>query len=81
MLKDKDRIFTNLYGHRDKSLKGAMSRGLWDNTRGIIDKGRDFTEADKIIRAQRKGAINKRQLDFLRSYKPASGKSSPCCVS
>jgi protein tyrosine phosphatase type 4A len=47
----------------------------------LIDKGCDFTEAVKIIRAQRKGAINKRQLDFLRSYKPASGKSSPCCVS
>jgi NADH-quinone oxidoreductase subunit F len=33
MLADKDRIFTNIYGLRDKSLKGAMSRGHWDNTK------------------------------------------------
>jgi len=42
MLKDKDRIFTNLYGHRDKSLKGAMARGCWDNTKALVDKGRDW---------------------------------------
>ena len=27
MLADKDRIFTNLYGMHDRSLKGAQSRG------------------------------------------------------
>ena len=42
MLKDKDRIFTNLYGHRDTSLKGAMARGSWDNTKAIVEKGRDW---------------------------------------
>ena len=42
MLQDKDRIFTNIYGLKDKSLKGAMSRGHWDNTKGLIDKGRDW---------------------------------------
>ena len=42
MLHDKDRIFTNIYGLKDKSLKGAMSRGHWDNTKGLIDKGRDW---------------------------------------
>ena len=42
MLQDKDRIFTNIYGRFDKSLKGAMSRGAWDGTKGIIDKGRDW---------------------------------------
>ncbi|MDR3495534.1 MAG: NADH-quinone oxidoreductase subunit NuoF [Ancalomicrobiaceae bacterium] len=42
MLQDKDRIFTNIYGIQDKSLKGAMSRGLWDGTKAIIDKGRDW---------------------------------------
>jgi NADH-quinone oxidoreductase subunit F len=41
MLKDKDRIFTNLYGMHDRSLKGAMSRGCWDNTAGLIAQGRD----------------------------------------
>ncbi len=29
MLQDKDRIFTNIYGRFDKSLKGAMARGCW----------------------------------------------------
>jgi NADH-quinone oxidoreductase subunit F len=42
MLADKDRIFTNIYGLRDKSLKGAMARGHWDNTKGLVDKGRDW---------------------------------------
>src|SRR5687768_872121 len=41
MLQDKDRIFNNIYGMFDKSLAGAMSRGHWDNTKGLIDKGRD----------------------------------------
>ena len=42
MLQDKDRIFNNIYGMFDRSLKGAMSRGHWDNTKGLIDKGRDW---------------------------------------
>ncbi len=42
MLQDKDRIFTNIYGRFDRSLQGAMSRGAWDGTKAIIDKGRDW---------------------------------------
>jgi NADH-quinone oxidoreductase subunit F len=42
MLTDKDRIFTNIYGIHDKSLRGAMSRGHWDNTKGLLDKGKDW---------------------------------------
>jgi len=42
MLADKDRIFTNLYGMHDRTLKGAQSRGHWDGTAGIIKKGRDW---------------------------------------
>ncbi|MCV6824700.1 MULTISPECIES: NADH-quinone oxidoreductase subunit NuoF [Halocynthiibacter] len=42
MLKDQDRIFTNLYGMHDRSLAGAKSRGHWDGTAGIIKKGRDW---------------------------------------
>ncbi len=41
MLQDKDRIFTNLYGMHDRSLKGAMKRGHWDGTAEIIKRGRD----------------------------------------
>src|SRR5271168_2702868 len=41
MLQDKDRIFTNLYGQHDPFLKGARSRGDWDNTAAILARGRD----------------------------------------
>jgi NADH-quinone oxidoreductase subunit F len=42
MLQDKDRIFTNLYGLGDFGLAGARARGGWDNTKALIDKGRDW---------------------------------------
>jgi NADH-quinone oxidoreductase subunit F len=41
MLSDKDRIFTNLYGFEDLSLKGAMARGAWDGTKQILERGID----------------------------------------
>jgi NADH-quinone oxidoreductase subunit F len=41
MLADKDRIFRNLYGLHDPGLKGARSRGAWDGTKAILEKGRD----------------------------------------
>jgi NADH-quinone oxidoreductase subunit F len=41
MLQDKDRIFQNLYGRRDWRLAGAKSRGAWDGTKAILEKGRD----------------------------------------
>jgi NADH-quinone oxidoreductase subunit F len=42
MLADKDRIFTNLYGEGDWRLAGARSRGVWDGTKDVILKGRDW---------------------------------------
>ena len=41
MLADKDRIFTNLYGRHDWRLAGARSRGAWDGTKAMIERGRD----------------------------------------
>jgi NADH-quinone oxidoreductase subunit F len=41
MLADKDRIFRNLYGLKDWSLKGARARGSWDGTKAILERGRD----------------------------------------
>ena len=41
MLADKDRIFQNLYGFHDATLKGARGRGSWDQTKSFIDKGHD----------------------------------------
>jgi NADH-quinone oxidoreductase subunit F len=42
MLKDEDRIFTNIYGMHDRRLAGAKARGHWDGTAGVIAKGRDW---------------------------------------
>ncbi len=42
MLADRDRIFTNLYGRHDLSLKGAMARGAWDGTKFLLEQGRDW---------------------------------------
>jgi NADH-quinone oxidoreductase subunit F len=42
MLADQDRIFTNLYGEGDWHLAGARSRGVWDGTKDVILKGRDW---------------------------------------
>ena len=46
MLEDKDRIFTNLYGFGDWGLKGARARGAWDNTKDLIEKGKDWIIAE-----------------------------------
>ncbi|MBL8837142.1 MAG: NADH-quinone oxidoreductase subunit NuoF [Alphaproteobacteria bacterium] len=42
MLRDQDRIFTNLYGIHDWKLAGARKRGDWDGTKELILKGRDW---------------------------------------
>src|SRR3954469_13979763 len=42
MLRDEDRIFTNLYGFQDFRLEAARKRGDWDGTKAILDKGRDW---------------------------------------
>ena len=42
MLKDADRIFTNLYGIEDWRLEAARARGNWDGTKDLILKGRDW---------------------------------------
>ncbi|MBL9029691.1 MAG: NADH-quinone oxidoreductase subunit NuoF [Caedimonas sp.] len=49
MLKDKDRIFTNLYGQRDWQLKGARARGDWQGTGDLIrQKNREGIIQDVI---------------------------------
>ena len=42
MLEDKDRIFTNIYGIHDWGLEGALKRGSWDGTKGLLQKGREW---------------------------------------
>ena len=41
MLRDEDRIFTNLYGTQDWRLVRARARGDWDGTKAILEKGPD----------------------------------------
>jgi NADH-quinone oxidoreductase subunit F len=41
VLKDKDRIFTNIYGLADAGLAGAKARGDWSGTKEIMAKGRE----------------------------------------
>ena len=41
MLKDEDRIFTNLYGWADPALASAKKRGDWSNTAKILKLGHD----------------------------------------
>ncbi|MBP2230607.1 NADH-quinone oxidoreductase subunit F [Azospirillum agricola] len=42
MLRDEDRIFTNLYGFQDFGLDAARKRGDWDNTAAILQNGREW---------------------------------------
>lgn len=42
MLKKEDRIFTNLHGEQSHDLKSSKKRGDWDNTRGLLNKGREW---------------------------------------
>ena len=42
MLRDEDRIYTNLYGFESPYLKAAQARGDWDGTRAILEKGREW---------------------------------------
>lgn len=42
MLADRDRIFTNIYGLKDNSFSAVLKRGHWDNTKALLEKGRDW---------------------------------------
>lgn len=47
-LTDKDRIFQNLYGYHPWNLEAARKRGAWDNTKALIELGREsITETVK----------------------------------
>lgn len=42
LLRDEDRIFTNLYGLHDFALSEAKKRGDWQQTKEILAKGREY---------------------------------------
>ncbi|AZL16005.1 NADH-quinone oxidoreductase subunit NuoF [Rickettsiales endosymbiont of Stachyamoeba lipophora] len=41
MLKNEERIFKNIYGLEDWALKGATKRGIWDNTKQLLELGHE----------------------------------------
>ena len=41
MLKDKDRIFTNIYGLEDTGLAASKKRGDWSRTKSLLAMGRE----------------------------------------
>jgi len=55
MLKDKDRIFTNLYGYEDWTLAGARARGDWDGTKALLAK-----EPDDVIEEVKQSGLRGR---------------------
>jgi len=42
MLRDQDRVFTNLYGKESPFLKAARARGDWHRTKNLMAKGREW---------------------------------------
>jgi NADH-quinone oxidoreductase subunit F len=54
MLKDEDRIFLNLYGQQDWRLAGARKRGVWDNTKALLARGRDAI-VDEVKKSDLRG--------------------------
>jgi NADH-quinone oxidoreductase subunit F len=42
MLKDKDRIFQNLYNDLGSDVSSSQKRGDWVDTKDLTDKGRDW---------------------------------------
>jgi NADH-quinone oxidoreductase subunit F len=54
MLRDEDRIFRNLYGTQDWRLAGARQRGIWDNARDLLARGRDAI-IDEIKKSDLRG--------------------------
>ncbi len=42
MLKNKDKIFTNIYGANSSEISAAIRRGNWDSTKTLLSRGKDW---------------------------------------
>jgi len=42
MLKEQDKIFTNLYGFQSNNLESSRQRGDWSQTKKFIDNGSEW---------------------------------------
>ena len=78
MLEDKDRIFTNLYGMYDRSLKGVLARGHWSGTGDILKRGQDWI----IEEVKRSGLRGRGGAGFPTglkwSFMPKESDGRPC---
>ena len=46
MLSTSDKIFSNLYGQEEAGLSSSRKLSDWDNTRNLLDQGRDWMIAE-----------------------------------
>ena len=77
MLNEKDKIFKNLYGLKGKGLTVAKSLGDWKNTKGFIEKGKQWIldEVKKSGLRGRGGAGFPTALKW--SFMPPSSENRP----
>src|SRR4029079_16621661 len=77
MLKDEDRIFLNLYGQKDWRLAGARKRGVWDNTKDLLARGRDAI-VDEVKKSDLRGRGGAGVPDGLKwSFMPKQSDGRP----
>ena len=77
MLKDADRIFTNIYGWNDAMLTGAKKRGDWDNTAAILKLGHnEIVERMKASGLRGRGGAGF-PTGLKWSFMPQEGKDRP----
>ena len=61
MLKEEDKIFTNLHGQQSHDLKSSKKRGDWENTKALLDK----VEISSLKKLRNQGLEGEEVPDFL----------------
>ena len=75
-LQDKDRIFTNVYGFQPWNLAAARARGDWDNTKALLEKGRDAIIQD----IKDSGPVSYTHLDVYKRQECDGSRSEPAAL-
>ena len=71
MLRDEDRIFTNLYGLTDSGLEGARTLGDWSDTKELLARGRerilgDWSDTKELLARGRERIVDEIKESGLR---------------